>query len=56
MRMIGGRAAVMEIGPGGGNERAAAVRQDEDELELTATMRPAQDGQGPAFKRDGVDG
>jgi len=51
VRMISGRAAVMEIGPGGGNECAAAVWKDEDELELTATMCPAQDGEGPAFER-----
>ena len=50
MRMISGRAAVIEIGPGGGNEGATAVRKDEHELELTASMRPAQDGEGPAFK------
>jgi hypothetical protein len=48
--VISGRAAVVEIGPGGGNECAAAVRKDEDELELTATMCPAQDGKGPAFE------
>ena len=41
---------MVEIGPGGGNECAAAVWKDEDELELTATMCPAQDGKGPAFK------
>ena len=50
MRVICGRAAVLEIGPGGGNEGAAAVRKDEHQLELTTTMRPAQDGEGPAFK------
>ena len=48
--MISGRAAVVEIGPGGGNEGAAAVRKDEHQLELTTTMRPAQDGEGPAFE------
>ena len=50
MRVICGRAAVLEIGPGGGNEGAAAVRKDEHQLELTTTMRPAQDGEGPAFE------
>lgn len=50
MRMISGRAAVMKIGPDGGNECAAAVWKDKDELELTATMCPAQDGEGPAFE------
>jgi hypothetical protein len=51
MRMIRRRrAAVMEIGPGGGNKCAAAVWKDEDKLELTATMRPAQDSEGPAFE------
>jgi hypothetical protein len=49
--MISGRAVVMEICPGGGNECAAAVWKDEDELELTPTMRPTQDGEGPAFER-----
>jgi hypothetical protein len=49
-RVIGGRAAVVEIGPGGGNEGAAAVRKDEHQLELTTTMRPTQDGEGAAFK------
>jgi hypothetical protein len=51
VRMISGGAAVMEIGPGGGNECAAAVRKDEDELELTTTMRPVQDGEGPTLER-----
>lgn len=50
MRMISGRATVMKIGPGGGDECAAAVWKDKDELELTATMCPAQDGEGPAFE------
>jgi len=50
-RGIGGRAAAVEIGPGGGNECATAVRKDEDELELTATMCPAEDGEDPAFER-----
>ena len=50
MPVISGRAAVVEIGPGGGNEGAAAVRKDEHQLELTTTMRPAQDGEGPAFE------
>jgi hypothetical protein len=50
VRGISGRAAVVEIGPGGGNECAAAVRKDEHQLELTPTMRPAQDGEGPAFE------
>jgi len=50
VRGIGGRAAVLEIGPGGGNERAAAVRKDEHQVELIASVRPAQDGEGPAFK------
>ena len=50
MRVISGRAAAVEIGPGGGNEGAAAVRKDEHQLELTTTMRPAQDGEGPAFE------
>ena len=48
MRGIGGRAAV-EIGPGGGDEGATAVRKDEHQLELTTTMRPTQDGEGAAF-------
>jgi hypothetical protein len=51
VRVISGRAAGMEIGPGGGNECAAAVWKDEDELELAATMCPAQDGEGLAFER-----
>ena len=50
MRTISGPAAVVEIGPGGGNERATAVRKDEHELELATTMRPAQDGECPTFK------
>ena len=51
MRVSSGRAAVdVEIGPGGGDERAAAIRKDEHQLELATTMRPAQDGEGPAFK------
>ena len=37
MRVIGGRAAVVEIGPGGGRACAAAVRKDEHQLELTPT-------------------
>jgi len=39
-----------EIGPGGRNEGAAAVRQHEHEMQLTAAMGPAQDGQRPPFK------
>ena len=50
MRGIGGGAAVGEIGPGGGNEGATAVRQDEHQVELIASVRPAKQGEGPAFK------
>jgi hypothetical protein len=50
VRVISGRAAVLEIGPGGGNERATAVRKDEHQVELIASVRPAKHGEGPAFK------
>jgi hypothetical protein len=50
VHVMSGRAAAVEIGPGGGHEGAAAVRKDEHQLELTITMRPAQDGEGPAFE------
>ena len=50
MRVICGRAAVVEIGPGGGNERATAVRKDEHQVELIASVRPAKHGEGPAFE------
>ena len=48
--MIRGRAAVLEIGPGGGNERAAAVRKDEHQVELIASVRPCKHGEDLAFK------
>ena len=52
MRVISGRPVTwsLEVGPGGRDERATAVRQHEYQLQLIASMRPAQDGQGPAFK------
>ena len=50
MPVISGRAAVVEIGPGGGNGRATAVRQHERQVELIASVRPAEHGKGPAFK------
>jgi hypothetical protein len=50
VRVISGQAAVVEIGPGGGNEGATAVRQDEHQVELIASVRPAKQGEGPAFK------
>jgi hypothetical protein len=50
VHVMSGRAAAVEIGPGGGHEGAAAVRKDEHQLELTITMRPAQDGEGSAFE------
>ena len=40
----------LEVGPCGREEGPTAVRQHEHQLQLTASMRPAQDGQGPAFK------
>ena len=50
VRVIWGRAAVAEIGPGGGNERATAVWKDEHQVKLIASVRPAEHGEGPAFK------
>ena len=49
-RVIRGRGAVLEIGPGGGNERATAVRKDEHQVELIASVRPAQPGEVPGFE------
>jgi hypothetical protein len=40
----------MEVSPCGRDERATAVRQDEDEMQLIVSMGPAQHGQGSAFK------
>jgi hypothetical protein len=48
--VIDGRAGVVEIGPGGGDECTAVVRKDDHQLELAATMRPAEDGEDPAFE------
>jgi hypothetical protein len=52
VRVISGRPVTwsLEVGPDGRDERATAVRQHEHQLQLIASMRPTQDGQGPAFK------
>jgi hypothetical protein len=40
-----------EIGPFSGNQRLAAVRQDENELQAAAHVRMPEDLQGPSFER-----
>ena len=41
----------LQVGPLGGNERAALVRQDQQEVQTAVALRPAQKIQGLALER-----
>jgi hypothetical protein len=44
------RHVALEISPGSRDERATAIRQDEDEMQLIASMGPPEHGKGLALK------
>jgi hypothetical protein len=48
---VGTRRGRREAGPWGRHERATPVWEDKDQMQLTAAMGPAQQGQRLAFKR-----
>ena len=52
MRVISARPPTgsLEVGPGGRDEGATAVRQHDHQLQLIASVRPCKHGEDLAFK------
>jgi len=46
----GGVFRAVQIGPAGGNQRAGAIRQDQNQMQRAPAMRPAEHLQGLALE------